>query len=79
MAADEWARAKAAQAHGEAERALGAAQSRFSALAETMPLSLVMTDPSLRVIAASRAWRDDYGVGDAPIAGRPSDRTRPSL
>jgi PAS domain S-box-containing protein len=71
LAADEWTRAKAAQARGEAERALGAAQSRFSALAETLPLSLVMTDPSLRVIAASRTWRDDYGVGDAAIAGRP--------
>ena len=78
LVADEWARAKAAQARQEAERALGATQSQFSALADTMPLSLVMTDPSLRVIAASQTWRDDYGIGDVPIVGRPIIELAPS-
>jgi len=78
LVADEWVRAKAAQARQEAELALGAAQSQFAALAQTMPLSLVMTDPSLRVIAASRTWREDYGIGDAPIAGRPIMEVVPS-
>jgi PAS domain S-box-containing protein len=78
LVADEWVRAKAAQARQEAELALGAAQSQFAALAETMPLSLVMTDPSLRVIAASRTWREDFGVGDTAIAGRPIMEVVPS-
>ncbi|HZZ90658.1 MAG TPA: ATP-binding protein [Caulobacteraceae bacterium] len=71
LVADEWARAKADQAQRAAEQALGDARRQFSALAETMPLSLVMTDPSLRVITASRSWRADYGLDDTAIAGRP--------
>jgi PAS domain-containing protein len=68
--ADEWARAKAAKAQREAERALSTVQSMFSALAETMPISLVMTDMALRVIAASRIWREEFGLNDTPVVGR---------
>jgi PAS domain S-box-containing protein len=71
LVADEWARAKAAQVRQEMEQALGVAQSQFSAMAETMPISMVMTDTALRVVAGSRTWREDYGVGAAEIAGRP--------
>ena len=68
--ADEWARAKTLQAHSEAAQALGAVQSRLSALAENMPISVVMTDRSLRVLAASRVLRATLGFGDASMAGR---------
>jgi PAS domain S-box-containing protein len=68
--ADEWARAKVAEAKRKAERALDTAESHFTALAETMPISLVMTDMSQRVIAASRAWRDGLGLTKTPIVGR---------
>jgi len=68
--ADEWARAKVAQAKRKAERALDTAEAHFTALAETMPISLVMTDMSQRVIAASRAWRDGLGLTKTPIVGR---------
>jgi len=68
--ADEWARAKAAQAKSEAELALNALEFRFSALAEAMPMSLVMTDMSQRVIAASRVWRRALALDDVPVAGR---------
>jgi PAS domain S-box-containing protein len=69
--ADEWARANSAQAHTEAALALSNAESTLSALAETMPISLVMTDRNLNVIAASRVWREDLGIGDGPVIGRP--------
>jgi len=68
--ADEWARAKVALAKRKAERALDTAEAHFRALAETMPISLVMTDMSQRVIAASRAWRDGLGLTKTPIVGR---------
>jgi PAS domain S-box-containing protein len=70
LVADEWTRAKAAEAHNRAARALDTAESRFSALAETMPMSVVMTDRAYRVIAASRAWRADFGYQDTPVLGR---------
>jgi PAS domain S-box-containing protein len=69
--ADEWSRAKTAKAHEEAARALDTVQSRLSALAESMPFELVMTDSSLRVLAASRVIRLALGLGDAPVTGRP--------
>ena len=56
--ADEWARAQAAHAHSEAQRALSAAESTLSVMAETMPVSLVMTDRDFRIVAASRVWRE---------------------
>jgi PAS domain S-box-containing protein len=61
--ADEWARAKAAQA-------LSSARWTLSALAETVPISLVMTDRSLNVVAVSRRWRDNLGFGDGSVTGR---------
>jgi PAS domain S-box-containing protein len=67
--ADEWARAKAAQATHEAERALDVVRTRLSALVETMPISLVMTDRDLRVVAASRVQREAVGFGDRPMTG----------
>jgi PAS domain S-box-containing protein len=69
--ADEWARAKARQAQAEATQALGTMHSRLSALAESMPIVMVMTDPSLRIVAASRAFQRAMGLGaDEWIAGR---------
>jgi PAS domain S-box-containing protein len=68
--ADEWTRARTAHAHAEAAQALTTAQTTLSAIAETIPISLVMTDLSLRVIAASRVWREDLGLVDQPVQGR---------
>ena len=75
--ADEWARAKAAKAHSEAALSLDRIQARLSALAENMPISLVMTDLSLRVLAASRVWREDLGLADAAVAGRSLEELLP--
>jgi PAS domain S-box-containing protein len=69
--ADEWARAKSAQTHSETAMALDTARSRFAALAETLPVSLVMTDRSMRVLGASRVWREDVGLADSQVVGRP--------
>ncbi|HEY3799561.1 MAG TPA: ATP-binding protein [Caulobacteraceae bacterium] len=69
--ADEWARAKAAEAQAEAARALDSARTTLAALAATLPISLVMTDAQLRVIAASELWRQEYGADGADITGRP--------
>ena len=69
--ADEWARAKAAHAHLEAQRALSAAESTLSVMAATMPVSLVMTDRDFRIVAASQVWRQDYGMGAPDVVGRP--------
>jgi PAS domain S-box-containing protein len=71
LVADEWVRARAARERNETADALTTAQSRFQALAETMPISLVMTDPQLRVIAASRTWRSDFSVREGPVGGEP--------
>ncbi len=65
--ADEWTRANAA----ETERRLLREQSRFSAITEKMPISLVVTDVDQRVLASSRVWRESLGLGEAPVTGRP--------
>jgi len=69
--ADEWVRARAAKAQSEAAEALHTARSTLAALAAAMPISLVMTDASLRVVAASRLWRQALELGDAEAVGRP--------
>jgi PAS domain S-box-containing protein len=69
--AEEWARAKAAETERRLERERNAAQSRFSAVTEKMPISLVVTDLDQRVMASSRVWRDSLGLGDTPATGRP--------
>jgi PAS domain S-box-containing protein len=68
--ADEWARAKAARAHREAARALEAARGTLAALAETIPVAVVMTDAELRVLAATRLWREDLGLAGETVIGR---------
>ncbi len=68
--ADEWDRASAAKAHSEAARERDNVQIRLQALAETMPIALVMTDRTLRILATSRVLRTTLGVEDTPLAGR---------
>ena len=72
--ADEWARGKAADTERQLERERNAAQSRFSAVTEDMPISLVVTDLDQRVLATSRVWRESLGLegeGHAGLVGRP--------
>jgi PAS domain S-box-containing protein len=68
--ADEWARAKTATAHRQAAQQLDLAQATLAALADSLPVALVMTDGQLRVLAATRLWREDLGLGDEPVVGR---------
>jgi PAS domain S-box-containing protein len=68
--ADEWTRAKVAQAHHEASQALDTVRAHMTALADNVPFSLVMTDRDLRVVASSRVWREDRGLTDVPVTGR---------
>jgi len=61
--ADEWVRANAAQA-------LAATRETLEALVATMPTSLVMTDPNLRVMAASSLWARSLGIRRSAAIGR---------
>jgi PAS domain S-box-containing protein len=77
--ADEWARATTAEAHREAARALARAQATLAAMAETMPVAVVMTDTELRVLAATRLWREDLGLADETVTGRTLYELSPRL
>jgi PAS domain S-box-containing protein len=78
--ADEWARAKAAQAHSEAQRERDTVQTRLEALAENMPIALVMTDRALNVLATSRVLRATLGAPDTvPLVGRPLQELTPDF
>lgn len=37
---------------------------------DSAPLSIAMFDRQMRYLAASRGWREEYGLGEAPLAGR---------
>jgi PAS domain S-box-containing protein len=68
--ADEWERAQIAHAHSESNAALAAARTTQAALFSAVPISLMLTDTQLRVVAASRVWETHLGQRDKPYVGR---------
>lgn len=52
------------------EAALRESRQRLSILVEHAPAALAMFDREMRYLVASRCWLDDYGLGDADLAGR---------
>ncbi|WP_293381430.1 ATP-binding protein [Phenylobacterium sp.] len=68
--ADEWERAEIAYAHSESNAALAASRTTQAALFSAVPISLVLTDTQMRVVAASRVWETHLGQRDKPYVGR---------
>ncbi|WP_310600726.1 PAS domain S-box protein [Desulfobulbus sp.] len=59
-----WARAK------DTLKILQESEERLSLFIEHAPAALAMFDRTMRYLAASRRWRDDYTLGDRIIIGR---------
>ncbi|HYD44856.1 MAG TPA: ATP-binding protein [Phenylobacterium sp.] len=68
--AEEWERARIAQAHAQSAKALDAAQTTLGALVRTTPISLVITDEQLRVLAGSDIWAMSLGLEPGSFTGR---------
>jgi PAS domain S-box-containing protein len=70
--ADEWTRVSARQARDTYERTL-------SAIIQTMPLSMILTDRSLRILYASPTWVEARGLGGQEVIGRSVFELRPDI
>jgi PAS domain S-box-containing protein len=68
--ADEWARAKAAHAQRQSERALDTVRDTFRAVVQATPISLVLTDRDLCIQGASRVWARNFDLVGQPVEGR---------
>ncbi|MDZ4372630.1 MAG: ATP-binding protein [Phenylobacterium sp.] len=62
LVANEWERAQVQHDHLRAEQELAAARATSAAVFQLVPMSLVMTDTDLRVLAASQVWESDLGA-----------------
>jgi signal transduction histidine kinase len=66
--ADEWDRALLTERHARSERQLDRVQNTQAALFRFVPMSLVLTDPEMKVVAASAVWERNMGlVGEAYV------------
>ncbi|MEZ6187886.1 MAG: PAS domain-containing protein [Planctomycetota bacterium] len=45
-------------------------QQRLEQFVHNAPAAIAYFDRDMRYLAASQRWRDDYGLGDAPLVGR---------
>ncbi|HEY3948343.1 ATP-binding protein [Phenylobacterium sp.] len=68
--ADEWERTQIAHAHVRSRQELSLARTTQAALFGAVPISLVLTDADLRVVAASRLWEAHLGLRDKPYVGK---------
>ncbi|MGC4001078.1 MAG: PAS domain-containing protein [Anaeromyxobacter sp.] len=60
-----------------AEERLRASEERLRLFVEDAPAALAMLDRELRYLATSQRWREDFGLGDRPLAGRPHAEVLP--
>jgi PAS domain S-box-containing protein len=67
--ADEWIRVQARKAREAARRESDVAQRMVAQIIETAPLSLLMTDKEMRVVAASPRWIESRQLGDREVVG----------
>ena len=68
--ADEWARAQIAAEHERSRRALDYYTATRSALLSLIPMSLVILDTEMRVVAASKVWETHLKVSGQDYVGR---------
>ena len=68
--ADEWARAQVAAEHERSRRALDYHNATRAALLGLVPMSLVITDKEMRVVAASKVWETHLRVAGSDYVGR---------
>ncbi len=68
--ADEWERAQAKRAHSASATERDAARAMLIELVGSLPMSLVLTDREMRVIANSEVWASDLGLEHGSIVGR---------
>jgi PAS domain S-box-containing protein len=68
--ADEWERAQAKRAHSASASERDAARAMLIELVGGLPMSLVLTDREMRVIANSEVWATDLGLDHGSIVGR---------
>ena len=67
---DEWERAQAKRAHSRSSTERDAAQSMLIELVKGLPMSLVLTDRNMAVIAHSDLWASDLKLEGVAAAGR---------
>jgi PAS domain S-box-containing protein len=70
--ADEWTRVHARQARQTYERTL-------AAIIQAMPLSMILTDRTLRILYASPTWVEARGLGGQDVIGRSVFELRPDI
>ena len=68
--ADEWARAQIAAEHEQSRRTLDYYNATRSALLSLIPMSLVILDTEMRVVAASKVWETHLHVEGTDYVGR---------
>jgi PAS domain S-box-containing protein len=68
--ADEWERAQAKRAHSRSATERDAAQAMLIELVKGLPMSLVLTDRNMAVIAHSDLWASDLKLEGETTAGR---------
>ena len=67
--ADEWSRVQSRLARETARRESDVAQRMVAQIIDTAPLSLLMTDNEMRIVAASPRWVESRQLGDREVIG----------
>eukprot|EP01030_Chromulinospumella_sphaerica_P016142 gene16142-15953_t len=77
--AEEWTRARIAHEHAQSAQALDTARTTLEALVTAVPISLVLTDRDLRVLAASPLWARSLGLKRGTFLGRTLHELAPEV
>jgi len=71
LIADDVERHRAVVARARAEAEVVAARATVTSLVEHAPFAVLMTDRDMRVLQVSQRWREERGLVDAKVVGRP--------